>query len=88
MNKLNVLGVTASVILSTAAWAKTELPAAKHLAGPAEEIELMQPANPESTAILSKHAMLKIGMASQKNGNFAWQQNVLIDGENPKWNPK
>jgi len=84
MNTFKVLGVTASVIMSSALWAKTNSPVAKNLAGPAEEIELMQLPDPASTAILSKHAMLKIGMPVHNDGQSVWQKNILIDGENPK----
>ncbi|MCX7553521.1 hypothetical protein OS175_06490 [Marinicella sp. S1101] len=84
MKKLKLMGVTASVLLaSTGVMAKSS-PIAKHLAGPAEEIELMQKASPESTAIVSKHAMLPIQFELNNAGEMVWQKNVLVDGENPR----
>jgi len=82
MNKIKFIGVSASFILaSTISHAR---PIAKQLAGPAEEIELMQKASPESTAIVSKHAMVAIDLSQQPNGQMQWKNNLLIDGENPK----
>ncbi len=82
MNKLKHLGVTASVIFtSSIAWAA---PIPKQLAGPAEEIELMQRASPESTAIVSKHAMVAIDLSEQADGQLSWNKSLLIDGDNPK----
>jgi hypothetical protein len=56
----------------------------KHLAGPAEEIELMQKASPEANAIVSKHAMIEVDLSNGLNGQMTWQKEILIDGENPK----
>lgn len=84
MKKHFILGASASLLLAaTGVTAKTS-PIAKHLAGPAEEIELMQKASPESAAIVSKHAMLPVSLNAAPNGEFVWQKNVLIDGENPQ----
>lgn len=84
MNKHFILGASASFLLAaTGVTAKTS-PIAKHLAGPAEEIELMQKASPESSAIISKHAMLPVDLVIGQNGEYVWQKNVLIDGENPQ----
>ncbi len=58
-------------------------PTAKHLAGPAEEIELMQKVNPEALAIISKSAMVSIDLAPNK-GRYEWQKKISIDGENPR----
>ena len=84
MNKLKVLGVSASIVLASTGVMAKQAPIAKHLAGPAEEIELMQKALPESAAIISKHAMINVQMSQSASGNFEWQKNLLIDGENPK----
>ncbi len=84
MNKLKVLGASASIILAATGVMAKSAPIAKHLAGPAEEIELMQKASPESAAIVSKHAMIAIDMKLNKSGQYQWQKNLLIDGENPK----
>jgi len=83
MNKLKVLGVSASIILATSSFAeKAHVP--KQLAGPAEEIELMQKANPEAAAIISKHAMIAVEFNKNKSGDLYWQHDILIDGDNPK----
>ncbi len=84
MNKLKVLGATASIILAATGVMAKSAPIAKHLAGPAEEIELMQKASPESAAIISKHAMIPVNLNQQAGGEFSWQKSILVDGENPK----
>ncbi len=84
MNKLKVLGASASIILAATGVMANSTPIAKHLAGPAEEIELMQKASPESAAIVSKHAMIAIDMNQSQSGQYHWQKNILLDGENPK----
>ncbi len=84
MKKHFILGASASLLFAvTAVTAKTS-PIAKHLAGPAEEIELMRKASPESTAIISKHAMLPVQFELGENNELVWQKNILVDGENPK----
>lgn len=84
MNKVKVLGVSASIFLASTGVMAVEAPIAKHLAGPADEIELMQKASPESTAIISKHAMIAFDLEQQSTGEYIWQKNILIDGDNPK----
>ncbi len=84
MNKLKVLGATASIILAATGVMAKPAPIAKHLAGPAEEIELMQKASPESAAIISKHAMIAVDLNQNQAGQYQWQKNILIDGNNPK----
>lgn len=84
MNKIKIWGASASIILAATGVMAKSAPIAKHLAGPAEEIELMQKASPESAAIISKHAMLTIDLNQSQNGQYQWQKNILIDGENPK----
>jgi len=84
MNKLKVLGTSVSFILASTGVMAKSASIAKHLAGPAEEIELMQKAGPESTAIISKHAMIAINMSQNKAGEYEWHKSILIDGENPK----
>ena len=82
MNKLKFMGVTASIILTSTI--SVAGPIAKQLAGPAEEIELMQKASPESSAIVSKHAMISIDLSENAEGQMEWKNNLLIDGDNPK----
>lgn len=84
MNKLKVLGASASILLAATGVMAKSSPTAKHLAGPAEEIELMQKASPESAAIVSKHAMIAIDMKQSQSGQYNWHKNILLDGENPK----
>lgn len=84
MNKLKVLGVSASILWASTGVFANESPIAKHLAGPADEIELMQKASPESSAIISKHAMIPVNIEQQNAGEYVWQKSILIDGENPK----
>ena len=54
----------------------------KHLAGPAEEIELMRYDNFEADAIHSKSALIPIQMTAGK-GAGSWTTQLAIDGENP-----
>lgn len=82
MNKKYLLGVSASVLLSSTL--VSAMPVAKQLAGPADEIELMQKAAPADTAIISKHAMLAVNLTENAIGEKSWSQEVLIDGDNPK----
>lgn len=84
MNTLKVLGVSASIVFASTGVMAKQSPIAKQLAGPAEEIELMQKAAPESSAVISKHAMIEVNMNRNTNGQFEWQKSLLIDGENPK----
>ncbi len=84
MNKIKLLGVSASVLLAASAVTAKQAPIAKHLAGPAEEIELLQKSHPEQAAIVSKHAMLAIDLQPDATGEYSWRKQVLIDGENPQ----
>ena len=84
MNKIKVLGATASIILAATGVMAKSSPIAKYLAGPSEEIELMQKASPESAAIISKHAMISVDLNQNSMGQYSWQKNILIDGDNPK----
>jgi hypothetical protein len=84
MNKIKIWGASASIILAATGVMAKSAPIAKHLAGPAEEIELMQKASPESAAIISKHAMIGIELNQNQSGQYQWQKNILIDGDNPK----
>ena len=74
MNKKLMIGITVSMLAGVSQ--ATVQP--KFLAGPAEEMELMKNADAESTAILSKHAMIPINMSSQKDGSLLWQKTIPI----------
>lgn len=82
MNKKHLIGVSASILLCSTMI--SAMPITKQLAGPAEEIELMQKAAPEDSAIISKHAMVPVNLIESHEGQKTWAQNILIDGENPK----
>ncbi|MCB1583516.1 MAG: conditioned medium factor [Xanthomonadales bacterium] len=82
MNYKLVTGLTASMVLATQITSAN--PMAKQLAGPADEIELMQKAAPADNAIISKHAMIAVNFTENAHGQKSWNQNILIDGENPK----
>ena len=84
MNKIKLLGISVSIILSTSVIHAENMPIPKQLAGPAEEIELMQKSSPAETAIISKHAMIPVSLTANGNGQQTWNKNILIDGENPK----
>jgi len=70
--------------LSAALYSLTPLTAeastAKHLAGPAEEIELMHHTHFEADAIHSKTALIPIDTSVNKG---SWSNQLVIDGENP-----
>ncbi|MCF6264655.1 MAG: hypothetical protein L3J24_13860 [Xanthomonadales bacterium] len=83
MNMYKVLSISMSAILTSTIALAANSPTAKHLAGPAEEIELMQKVNPEELAIISKSAMIPVDLVPNK-GHYEWQKKISIDGENPR----
>ncbi len=84
MNQMKAWGVSASLLLTASASLANTNHFPKHLAGPAEEIELLQKSHPAEHAITSKHAMIAVNMAPNKQGSYGWEQSVKIDGDNPK----
>lgn len=84
MKKTFISGVAASLLFVVTGVTAKSTSHSKHLAGPAEEIELMQKANPEANAIISKHSMLPVEFERDQNGHWVWQKNILVDGDNPK----
>ena len=79
-----LLSISSSVLCGTAFLCATTTasaaPQVKHLAGPAEEIELMQKAAPEAAAIVSKSALVQVDLSDASS----WNKQLLIDGENAK----
>jgi len=80
MNKKLMIGITVSMLAGVSQ--ATVQP--KFLAGPAEEMELMKNTDVESTAILSKHAMIPINMSHQKDGSLFWQKTIPIESSQAK----
>ena len=74
-----LLSISGSVLLFATTTASAA-PQVKHLAGPAEEIPLMQKATPETAAIVSKSALIPVDLTD----STSWNKQLLIDGENPK----
>ncbi len=84
MNKIRLMGASASIFLAASVATAKDNHYAKHLAGPAEEIELMQKSSPVDSAIVSKHAMIAVDLQPSTEGGYVWQKSILLDGENPK----
>ncbi|WP_154221920.1 choice-of-anchor X domain-containing protein [Marinicella rhabdoformis] len=74
-----LLSISGSVLLFATTTASAA-PQVKHLAGPAEEIQLMQKAAPEAAAIVSKSALVPVNLSDSST----WNKQLLIDGDNPK----
>lgn len=68
-------------LITATTQANTNTLVTKQLAGPAEEIPLMQMEDAKNHAILSKSALIPINMASKQT---TWHQKLMIDGDNPK----
>lgn len=51
----------------------------KQLAGPPEEFELMQPSQPEMTALMSKTALIPVSLNETKTGNWVWSSDFPVD---------
>ncbi len=51
----------------------------KQLAGPPAEFELMQKAQPEQSALLSKSALLPVILKETNSGNWVWDSKIAID---------
>lgn len=75
--KNTLLSVSSTLLFATTT--ATSAPQVKHLAGPAEEIPLMQKAAPETAAIVSKSALIPVNL----NHEMVWNKQLLIDGDNP-----
>lgn len=75
-----VILITLLVTLTTQA----KTPIAKQLSGPPDEIEFIQKADPSDSAIISKTALIPIELIQSKSGDWQWETNLDIDGENPK----
>lgn len=72
--------ICAAVVLVLANYAQAqEAMIAKQLAGAPEEFTVMQPADPVTTAIRSKSALVPVTTALGADGNYHWRANLAID---------
>ncbi|MCF6300414.1 MAG: conditioned medium factor [Proteobacteria bacterium] len=84
MKKKVLYSITMSATLLFSLTTQANDPIAKQLAGPPEEIELMQKSSPQSSAIISKTALIRIELQQSKSSQWQWNTLLNIDGENPK----
>jgi len=72
--------ICAAVVLVIANYAQAqEVMIAKQLAGAPEEFAAMQPADPVTTAIRSKSALVPVTTALGADGQYHWQANLAMD---------
>ncbi len=81
MKKARCAHVILCALITTTAQAQSAPLQTKQLAGPAEEIPLMQIEAAKNQAIRSKSALIPINLSDNQSH---WQQKVMIDGNNPQ----